>query len=525
MNILFKNVIVPILADQNKFISDFVFSQGISEENVNNIRIIKRSIDSRQKKKIKFVYNLQINLKEGSKIPKNPNIFCEKESPFLERKGKEPGKMVAIIGSGPAGLFAALRLAEHGYVPVIYEQGEDVDKRVQSVSDFVSYGILNTDSNVQFGEGGAGTFSDGKLNTRVKSEYIDKIFGEFVCCGAPKEIMWDYKPHIGTDILRKVVKNMRKKIIELGGKFYFESKVIDIIVKNNKIFAIKVLNNKFKEEIVNCDNVILAIGHSSRDTYRMLYRNGVSMESKAFAMGVRIEHLRSDIDMMQYGTTEYYDILGAATYNVVFNNHQDKRGTFSFCMCPGGEIVNGVSENGASLVNGMSYSKRNGKFSNSAIVVGLKENEFGSDIFSNMLFQEMIEKNAYEIMGGYGGLYQSVKDFLDGKTTVKEIESSYLMDLYSYNFEKIFPDVIIQNLKRALKVWSNNSFFINENTNLIGPETRTSSPIRILRNSYGESINIKGLFPVGEGAGYAGGITSSAIDGIKIVDLSFTNVL
>lgn len=525
MNILLKNIIIPILEDQNKTINDFILSLGIRETDIENIKITRRSIDSRQKRNLKFVYNLQLNLKSESKIPHNPKIFFEENYLPPKRIGKELGKEVIVIGSGPAGLFSALRLAEYGYIPLIYEQGEEVDKRIKSMENFVRNGFLNPNSNIQFGEGGAGTFSDGKLNTRIKSEYIEKIFKEFVSCGAQKDIMWDYKPHIGTDILRKVVKNLRKKIIELGGKFYFDAKIIDIIIENGKVLAIEVLKNNSKEERIKCDNVILAIGHSSRDTYRMLYRNGVKMESKAFAMGVRIEHYRKDIDMMQYGTEEYFDILGAATYNVTYNNKKENRGTFSFCMCPGGEIVNSTSQEGASLVNGMSYSKRNGKFSNSAIVVGIKENEFGSDIFSNIFLQEKIEKMTYNIMGGFGGLYQNANDFIKGKSTKKEIESSYLMDLKSYNFEKLFPDMITGNLKNALEFWSNNKFFINENTNLIGPETRTSSPVRILRNSHGESVNIKGLFPVGEGAGYAGGITSSAIDGIKTVDLSFTNVL
>ena len=525
MDVYVNNVIVPVRDNQKESIREYLSFLGIKDYMIKNIKINKRSIDSRQKKSIKFLYNLQVTLKGKEIAPSDPRIISIKESLPIQRIGRYPGKEVIVVGSGPAGLFSALRLAEYGYIPLVFEQGEEVNKRIATCDKFVNDRVLNEKSNIQFGEGGAGTFSDGKLNTRVKSEYIEKVFEEFVDCGAQKEILWDYKPHIGTDILRKVVKNMRNKIIKKGGKFYFDTKVENILIENNKVRGIKILKKDGNIEKIHCDSVILAIGHSARDTYKMLYKNNIEMEAKAFAVGVRIEHLREDIDIMQYGSEKYLDILGAATYNVTFNNPKENRGTFSFCMCPGGEIVNATSIEKTSLVNGMSYSTRNGKFSNSAIVVGIKENEFGNDIFSNMRFQEEIEKKSYDVFGKYGGLYQTVKDFLEDKNSVEGIESSYKMELKSYNFKKIFPEFINNNLKLALSHWSKNNYFINKSTNLIGPETRTSAPVRILRDKYGESVNIKGLFPVGEGAGYAGGITSSAIDGIKIVDFSFANVL
>ena len=456
------------------------------------------------------------HIKDEEKVL-NIEDFYEKRMPLY------PKREVAVVGTGPAGLFSALRLAELGYIPIVFERGEEVDKRNITTDNFIKTSILNPNSNIQFGEGGAGTYSDGKLNTRIKSEYIEKVFKEFIECGAQEEIFWNYKPHIGTDVLRIVVKNLREKIKSLGGKFYFSSLVEDIEVKNNEIKSLKILEvNTGKRYNYDIDKVIFAIGHSSRDTYKMLYSKGIAMENKPFAIGVRIEHLRKDIDKMQYGEAVSNPLLEAATYNMAFNNKKETRGTFSFCMCPGGEIVNASSEIGASLVNGMSYSTRNGKFSNSAIVVGVSERDYGSQIFSGMYLQEELEKKNYEIVGNYGAIYQNVIDFMKNQKTSFEIESSYKMKLFSYDINNFFPDYIRRNLHSAFENWSKNKLFISNKVNLIGPETRTSAPVKILRDLKGESISIKGIFPIGEGAGYAGGIMSAAVDGIKIVDLAFS---
>lgn len=285
-------------------------------------------------------------------------------------------------------------------------------------------------------------------------------------------------------------------------------------------------NNKNQMEELKLDGIILAVGHSARDTYRMLHKKGVFMENKPFAVGARIEHPRKDIDEMQYGKFAGHKNLGAATYNFTYNNYEEERGVFSFCMCPGGVIVNASSQEGGSLVNGMSYSGRDGKFSNSALVVGIKENEFGEHLFSGMEFQEKLEQKTYEIVKEYGAIYQSVPDFLEGKLTEKEIESSYQMKKTPYDLNKFFPEVITRNMKMALKYWQKNyPLFVTERANLIAPETRTSAPVRITRDERGESLNIKGLYPIGEGAGYAGGIVSAGVDGLKIVDNIFTKVI
>lgn len=525
MKINVNNIMISIKQNQDKAILRELRKYGIEESNIKAINWNKRSIDSRQKKDIKLIYNLEVTLDKEIDISKFNNVNLTKEMKKVVRVPKFKDKEVAVIGAGPAGLFAALRLAEYGYQPYVFERGEEVDKRDITTENFINNSILNPDSNIQFGEGGAGTYSDGKLNTRIKSEYIHKIFEEFVEAGAQKEILWDYKPHIGTDILKVVVKNMREKIKSLGGKFFFNQKLENIIIKDGKAVGIEIIDKNLNRTYYDFKHIILATGHSARDTYRMLDKNGVMMESKPFAMGTRIEHLREDIDKMQYGNFAGNELLGAATYSVTHNNKKENRGVFSFCMCPGGEIVNAASNPNTSLVNGMSYSGRDGRFSNSAIVVSVKENDFGNELFSGMEFQEKLERKTFEIINNYGALYQNVLDFMGGKKTDHEIESSYKMRKHSYDLNGFFPEFISENMKQAFNSWSKNKLFISDRVNLIAPETRTSSPVKIVRDIKGMSINIENLYPIGEGAGYAGGITSAGVDGIKIVDLSFTETV
>ncbi|WP_410208847.1 NAD(P)/FAD-dependent oxidoreductase [Fusobacterium sp.] len=524
MKININNIIVSLKKNQNEELMKEIEKKGIKKDNINFITWNKRSIDSRKKNDIKFLYNIEISLKKDIDITGLNSVTIVKEKESIKRVPLDKNRPVAVIGAGPAGLFAALRLVEYGYIPYIFERGEDLDKRDQSTENFIKTSVLNTESNIQFGEGGAGTYSDGKLNTRIKSEYIEKVFNEFVECGAPEQILWDYKPHIGTDILKVVVKNIRKKIIKMGGKFFFNTRVDNIVIKNNTVVGIEVSDCNLKTSYYDFKDIIVATGHSARDTYRMLNRNGVYMENKPFAIGARIEHPRKDIDTMQYGKNAGNELLGAATYTVTYNNKNQDRGVFSFCMCPGGEIVNASSEKNRALVNGMSFSTRDGKFSNSAIVVGVKENEFGEELFSGMKFQEKMESKTFEIINNYGALYQSVFDFIKNKKTSYEIESSYKMKKYSFNLNDFFPEIISENMQAAFHYWSKNNLFISKNANLIAPETRTSAPVKIVRDIKGMSININNLYPIGEGAGYAGGIVSAAVDGIKVVDLAFTRI-
>ena len=517
MKIEIKNLTISIEKEEKKEIFKQLRKYKIEKNNISNINFLKKSIDSRNKKDIKFIYNLEITLKSKMEISNNKNLTKNNEEFLEERKSKNKKGTIAIVGTGPAGIFAALRLCELGYKPIIFERGNKIEERDKDINILEKLGILNEESNIQFGEGGAGTYSDGKLTTRVRSEYMDYIFTTLVKYGAQKEILYYYKPHIGTDILKNVIINMRNAIINMGGQFNFNSKVTNFKINNETIRGIEINNKEWHE----FDYVFLGIGHSARDTYKKLHENNVFMENKDFAVGVRIEHPREEIDKMQYGDLAGHPHLGAATYNYTFNNTVEKRGIFSFCMCPGGEIVNASSVEGHSLVNGMSYSTRDGEFSNSAVVVAVRKDDFGSGVFDGMKYQENIERKAFETRGTHGALYQNLSDFINNKKSVDSIKTSYGMGLTSVNFNEFFPNVIKDNMQLAFKEWSRNKYFVSNRANLIGPETRTSAPIRITRDGQGISLNIKNLFPIGEGAGYAGGIVSAAIDGVKIIDKNF----
>ncbi len=525
MKIAVNNLMVSVARDQDKELRRELVKRGIAEDNIERIEYSKRSIDSRKKQDIKFVYNLEVTLKRRMTFTEKSQIREVTVKPEPLRRALDNKKEVVVVGAGPAGLFAALRLCEYGYRPIILERGEMVQDRDRAVDAFYKTDKLDEDSNIQFGEGGAGTYSDGKLNTRIKSGYINKVFLELVGNGAQEEILWDYKPHVGTDVLKKVVINLRNKIISMGGRFLFNTKMTDMRISENRVRGIHIADRSGVEEFLEVEDVLLCTGHSARDTYRMLHRRGIFMENKPFAVGARIEHPRADIDKMQYGKFAGHPSLGAATYNLTYNNRKEERGIFSFCMCPGGEIVNAASSVGTTLVNGMSYSTRDGEFSNSALAVGIKADEFGPELFSGMKFQERMEKKAYDMMGNYGGLYQGVMDFMEGKKTSRKIRSSYQMRLESHDLNELLPPVVTDNMKMALKYWSRNKYFVSPKANLIGPETRTSAPVRVTRNDRCESINVKGLYPVGEGAGYAGGIVSAAVDGLKAVDLAFTELV
>lgn len=508
-----RQIKLPIKHTKEDLIKKICKKLQIKKEDIQNIIINKKSVDAR--KELNYIYEVDI------KTNKEKNILNKKIKDTLKTPNENyifniTGKIKLkerpiIIGAGPSGLFCAYFLAKNGYRPIIIERGEKIDERIKTVEKFWKDNILNKNSNVQFGEGGAGTFSDGKLNTTSKDIRIKEILKIFVKNGAPKEILYIKNPHIGTDILRQVIKNMRNEIIKYGGKFIFNTCLKDIIIKNNRIKQIKINN-----ELINAENLILALGHSSRDTFRMLIKNNISIIPKPFAIGVRVQHKQKLIDINQYG--KEYKKLPKASYKLTYKSSEG-RGVYSFCMCPGGFVVNSSSEEGKLVINGMSNYKRDEENANSAIIVTINEKDFGNNPLDGIKFQEKLEQITYKV--GQGNIpIQLYKDFKENKKSNKfGIIKPVMKGKYQFaNLNNIFPKYISQALIEGIENFNNKiKGFSDKDTILAAIESRTSSPIKIVRDENLES-NIKGIYPCGEGAGYAGGIMTSAIDGIKVAE-------
>jgi len=508
------------LNNKDKLINKVLKILFITKDELLSFKIIKESIDARKKDNILLTYEVEVEVKDEEKIlKKNKSVDIFKspieEYKFLITGYKKQEHRPIIVGSGPAGLFCAYFLAEAGYKPLIIERGESVDDRVKSIEEFWKSGKLNINSNVQFGEGGAGTFSDGKLNTLVKDREFrgKKAFEILVENGAPKEIMYVNKPHIGTDILRKVIKNIRNKIISMGGEFRYNTCLTDIIIKNNKLVEIEV-NNKDK---IFCDVLVLAIGHSARDTFYMLHKKGINMEAKPFAVGVRMEHPQEMINKSQYGMTSH-PYLKQASYKLTYKA-TNGRGVYSFCMCPGGYVVNASSEDKRLVVNGMSNYERDSGNANSAIVVTVTPRDFGNNPLDGIAFQRALEEKAF--IEGKGKIpLQLYSDFKDNKKSISfgSFKSCTKGDYSFSNLNNIFPQYISDSIKEAIPIFDKKiNGFARSDAIILGVESRTSSPIKIPRGESG-FCNMEGIFPCGEGAGYSGGITTSCIDGIKIAE-------
>ena len=497
-------------------------------------QIRKRSIDARKKPELYYSYMIDCQVANEQKVYSRTDhkkvVLAEKTEYRFPETGKEGlEKRPVIIGTGPAGLFCGLMLAKHGYRPILLERGWDVDTRMQDVETFWESGKLNPKSNVQFGEGGAGTFSDGKLNTLVKDTNgrngeVLRLFAE---AGADPSIQYENKPHIGTDVLVKVVKNIRKQIEGYGGTVRFDSEVTDIQTENGALTGL-VIN---KKEILPCEVAVFAIGHSARNTFQMLYDMGITMEAKEFATGFRVEHRQSMINLSQYGTEDPAP-LQAAPYKVTAKA-KNGRGVYSFCMCPGGYVVNASSEEHRLAINGMSYSGRSGSNANSAIIVSVKKSDFPSEHpLSGIEFQRRLEEAAYEAGKGkipvqrFGDFRNCFLSRHSGSPNPDEDALQMQSDLQpcmkgNYTFTditKILPEEMSEAFLDGMEQFSHMiKGFDGEDTLVSAIESRTSSPVRILRNEAFES-NIKGVYPCGEGAGYAGGITSAAMDGIRIAE-------
>lgn len=493
----------------------------VSDSEIKNISIYKKSLDARRRESISFVVSVLIELfKNESEIVKavSDNFVVLKETKKREISfGNKPlNTPIAVIGSGPAGLWAALTLSKNGYRTIVYERGRDVDSRVLAVDKFWRTGELDTDCNVQFGEGGAGTFSDGKLVTRITDSRIADVLNTLVVHGAPKEILYTAKPHIGTDLLRKVIKNVRNEIIANGGQVHFNSKLENVTIKNGKISSITINGSQIEAE-----NVVLAVGHSARDVFYMLAENGVMLENKSFSVGVRIEQLQSTIDKGLYGRLAGDSRLPAGEYQLSLRRGDDC--VYTFCMCPGGYVVPSASQAGGVVTNGMSEHLRNGKNANSALVASVSEKDYGANLFDGVRFQESLEKSAF-IHGGkdYKAPAQTIKAFFEGKKSldIGKVHPSYAIGVKAADFNEIFSNNITNMIKLGLHSFDKRlRGFSAPDGILTGVETRTSSPVRILRSSDTlMSPSAFGLYPCGEGAGYAGGITSAAVDGIKIAE-------
>ncbi len=483
----------------------------VEASDILDYEIIKESIDARNKQEIYYVYELDVNVKNEKKIKHNNDIFESKKREYVFSKtGTKRGNIV-IVGAGPAGLFASYILAENGYKPLVIERGKPVEERIEDIEEFFKTNKLKPDSNVQFGEGGAGAFSDGKLNTLVKDleNRHFKVFDTFIKCGAPSDIMYSSHPHIGTDLLRIVIKNMREKIISMGGKFRFETKLTDLIIENNSLKEI-IVNN---DEHIKCDALVLAIGHSARDTFKMLYKSKLIMELKPFAVGLRVIHDQNMINESQYGK-KYKDVLPNASYKLTYQ--ANGKGVYTFCMCPGGYVVNASSERNRLCINGMSDNKRDSGASNSAIVVTVNSKDFGDNLFDGVKFQRKLEENAYALGNGLIPI-QRYEDYDLNKTSdhFGHINPITKGEFKLSNLNELFPEFINKSLKEAIPYFETKiKGYSDPDSLLLGIEARTSSPIKMFRDECLEA-NIKGIYPTGEGAGYAGGITTAAIDGIK----------
>lgn len=542
---------------------------NIPQESVTDYKIVKKSIDARDKNDIFYNYSIVVFLKENfkvSKLLKNKNASLieqeQKQKTAMSNNLKENNKRTVIIGAGPAGIFCALTLIDNGVKPIIVEQGKTVEERQKDVELFLKERILNTCSNVQFGEGGAGTFSDGKLTTNLHSPLCRDVIDTFVKFGAPEEISYINKPHIGTDNLIKIVANIRKYIENNGGEFMFDTKAVDFEIENNQVKSVIVTKmqeqknkpsnscnyeicniitekpqehiiqsraNNTKERIrIETDTVVLAIGHSSRDMFKKLYEKHVEMEKKNFSVGVRIEHKQQMINESQYGKNPKLK-LPPAEYKLAY--HGEDRSCYTFCMCPGGTVMASSSEESTIVTNGMSTFARDGENANSAVLVNITPEDFkGDSPLEGMYFQQELEEKAFKLGGNnYNAPIQRVEDFLNNRKTtcIGEVKPTYKPGVTLANLQEILPDFVTKTLKEGLIYFDKKiAGFASADAILTGVETRSSSPVTIKRNEQ-KMASVQGMYPCGEGAGYAGGIMSAAVDGIKVANAilaDFNNV-
>ncbi len=518
MKLIIHDIQIPIEKDgDDAYVESMSQRLGLDRGNISILKILSKSLDMKDENQFYYKLSLAVDVPDRFENIQNLPLFEEPVAPY--NKIKTFNDRPIVIGFGPAGMFAALELIDHGLMPIIFDRGKNIEERSIDVKRFIEKRELNTESNIQFGEGGAGSFSDGKLFSRrnSNSSYVNRVLKTFIKFGAPPEIEYMSKPHLGTDVLCRIVRNIRRHILEKGGDIHYSSKMTDILISGCKASGV-VINN---EREYFSSNIFIAPGHSARDTFEMLHKRNVAMEQRPISVGVRIEHPVETINLMRYGKKYCrYDGLGAAAYSLNYTDRENRRGVYTFCMCPGGEIVNASSHDGM-VLNGMSYSYRDSAFSNAALAVTCHTEDYKSaSPLAGIGFQADIEQKAFKAGGETWHVpAQNLLNFL-GETQANEInETSFRMGAVPYDLKEVLPEFAVTELLAAFDKWKKQvPLFISEEAVLFAPETRTSSPVRILRNKNYVSRNMENLIPIGEGSGYTGGITSSAADAIRAVE-------
>ncbi|MFH2122296.1 MAG: FAD-dependent protein [Pseudomonadota bacterium] len=520
MDLIISNLHIAIEQDGvDAYIHAASQKMTLGEGDISIVKILSKSLELADKEQ--FFYNVTLVVATDDNFVNRQKFPLYNKTIQAKRHVAERKERPLIVGFGPAGMFAALELIEYGCKPLIFERGKKIEERSLDVQRFIKERKLDPESNIQFGEGGAGSYSDGKLFSRRNNNtsYVNRVLQTFIKFGAPAEIGYISKPHLGTDVLCRIVRNIRLYVLERGGEIMYGSKMTDLLISEDRATGI-IING---EKEYRASSIYIAQGHSARDTVAMLHAKGVALEQRPISVGVRIEHPVQTINLMRYGD-KYKDFpgLGAATYSLNYTNRQIRRGVYTFCMCPGGEVVNASSEPGMLVLNGMSYSHRSSPFSNAALVVSCHVDDYlSASPLAGIEFQKDIERKVFAAGGGNWQVpAQNLMNFLGESSSVGLHQTSYKMGVVSADMKEIFPGFVVEELSAAFQKWREEvPLFVSSQAMLLGAETRTSSPVRIQRNERYESVTLKNLYPIGEGSGYTGGITSSAADAIRAVEV------